>query len=190
MKLLADVRRIFNRRGFSGTSFRAVASELGISPGHLHYHFRTKELALEALFQEIVDATEGMFVSGVDSASLPKAWFRLQHEYLFFFRELPAILLQHPTLRRRYREIAKKRVGQFQTLLPNLSAAGLIIAEPESGFFDRFALLLWHHCNSALSLLPPEDTAIDQAESMLYTLLLPVLTENGRARLRTRQGNQ
>jgi len=109
---------------------------------------------------------------------------------VFFFRELPAILLQHPTLRRRYREIAKKRVGQFQTLLPNLSAAGLVIAEPESGFFDRFALLLWHHCNSALSLLPPEDTAIAQAETMPYTLLLPVLTENGRALLRTVQGNQ
>jgi len=65
--------------------------------------------------------------------------------------------LQHPTLRRRYREIAKKRVGQFQTLLSNLSAAGLVIGE---------------------------------AETMLHTLLLPVLTEGGRALLRTIQGAQ
>ena len=63
--------------------------------------------------------------------------------------------------------------------------AGLVIAEPEAGFFDRFALLLWHQCNSALSLLPPEDTAISQAEVMLHTLLLPLLTENGRALLKT-----
>lgn len=76
---------------------------------------------------------------------------------MFSFRGLPAILLQHPTLRRRYREIAKKRVGQFQTLLSNLSAAGLVIGE---------------------------------AETMLHTLLLPVLTEGGRALLRTIQGAQ
>jgi AcrR family transcriptional regulator len=185
MDLLNDVRRVFNRRGFSGTSFRAVAAELGISPGHLHYHFRTKEAALEALFQELVDATEGMFAAGVEPATLPKAWFRLQHEYVFFFRELPAILLRHPNLRRRYRDIAAKRVGQFRQLLAQLSRAGLVVAEPEKDFFERFALLLWHQCNSALSLLPPEESALGQAESMLYTLLFPLLTENGRALLRS-----
>ena len=184
MELLADARRIFNRRGFSVTSFRAIATELGISPGHLHYHFKTKEAVLEALFQEIVDATEGMFGAGVDPWSLPKAWFTLQREYVFFFRELPAILLSHETLRRRYREIARKRVGQFRALLASLSDAGMVMPEPEDGFFERFALLLWHHCNSALSLLPPDDTAISQAETMLHTLLLPLLTDNGRALLR------
>ncbi len=188
MELLTRVRRVFNRRGFCGTSFRAVASDLGISPGHLHYHFPNKETALEALFQEIVDATEAMLAKGVEPSSLPKAWFRLQHEYVFFFRELPAILLLHPTLRRRYRDIAKQRVEQFHALFENLSALGLIIPEPESGFFGRFSLLLWHQCNSALSLMPSEDTAIAQAESMLHTLLWPLLTENGRALLRTAQG--
>jgi AcrR family transcriptional regulator len=184
MELLADVRRVFNRRGFSVTSFRAIASELGISPGHLHYHFKTKEAVLEALFQEIVDATEAMFVADVDPWTLPTAWLALQHEYVFFFRELPAILLSYPPLRRRYRAIGRKRVSQFRAILASLSDAGLLITEPEAGFFDRFALLLWHQCNSALSLVPPEDTAIPEAEVMLRTLLLPLLSENGRALLR------
>lgn len=183
MEILEGACRVFNRHGFSSTSFRAVATELGISPGHLHYHFNTKQALLDAVFDQLVAATEAMFADGVAPATLPSAWFALQRKYLFFFRELPALLLAYPTLRRRYRAISRKRIAQFAAMFAMLSQAQLIIAEPKSGFFQSYAVLLWHQCNSILSFLPADEGAMAQVEHMLHTLLWPLLTELGRTAL-------
>jgi AcrR family transcriptional regulator len=179
MEILEGACHVFNRHGFSSTSFRAVAAELRMSPGHLHYHFKTKQALLDAVFNQLVVATEAMFADGVDPSMLPAAWFALQRKYLFFFRELPALLVAYPTLRRRYRAISRKRVAQFATMFAMLSQAGVVVPEPKPRFFESFAVLLWHQCNSILSFLPADDTAVAQAEHMLHTLLWPLLTELG-----------
>src|SRR5947208_1584832 len=42
---------LFNQQGLAGVSTHRIAAELGISPGILHYHFRTKELIVSWLFR-------------------------------------------------------------------------------------------------------------------------------------------
>ncbi|HEY8923660.1 MAG TPA: helix-turn-helix domain-containing protein [Polyangia bacterium] len=175
MTLLDQATRVFNRRGFMGLSFRALAAELQMSPGHLHYHFKTKAAILDAIFGRLVDRTEELFAAGVDPVTLPSSWLALQRENIFFFRELPAILLAHPALRRRYRAIARRRIAQFTAMFRTLSEVGLVIPEPVPGFYERYAVLLWHQCTSALSLAPEDDTAAGEAERMLQTLLLPII---------------
>ncbi len=51
--------RLFAECGFSGTSVRDVASAVGISPGHLTYHFPKKsdlfQAAIETTYRRLVD---------------------------------------------------------------------------------------------------------------------------------------
>ncbi len=187
-EIAKEARQLFNKRGFMATSFRGIAEALEISPGHLHYHYKNKEALLTALFQELVDATEAMFAEVAEPATLSARWFGLQRQYFFFFRELPALLVAFPSLRRRYQAIAKKRIGQFVIMFESLQTAGLVAPEPEPGFFQNFAELLWQQSNSVLSLLSISHGAgsVKRAETLLDALILPILTKAGRAAYRAR----
>ena len=88
MDLLDDVRRIFNRRGFSAMSFRAIATELGISPGHLHYHLKDQGGGARCTVRRKSSTPRKECPPTVSILRpYPKEWFSLQHEYVFFFRE-------------------------------------------------------------------------------------------------------
>ena len=49
--ILDAAEQLFARRGFDGTSMRAIAQAAGVAQALLHYHFRTKEGLFEAMFQ-------------------------------------------------------------------------------------------------------------------------------------------
>ena len=42
-RILQASLALFNADGLAAVSTHKVAAELGISPGNLHYHFKTKE---------------------------------------------------------------------------------------------------------------------------------------------------
>lgn len=184
--LLPALVEHLNREGFMASSFRGLASGLEISPGHLHYHFKNKEAVLTAVFDGIVLETEALFERSTQPAALPGQWLALQQKYAFFFRELPALLLEYPAIRRRYRAIREQRVLQCAALLGALAGAGLVAPEPEPEFFAKYAELLWHQCNSVLAFSRAESNvdAEQHAATMLRVLLFPILTDAGRGLLR------
>ena len=48
-RIIDAANMLFYRKGYNQTSFADVASEVGISKGNLHYHFRSKDDLLEAV---------------------------------------------------------------------------------------------------------------------------------------------
>ena len=49
-RILQASLALFNADGLAAVSTHKVAAELGISPGNLHYHFKTKEQIVTVLF--------------------------------------------------------------------------------------------------------------------------------------------
>lgn len=49
-RILLAAERLFARQGYGGTSLRAIMGEAAVNTGSVHYHFRTKQSLLEALF--------------------------------------------------------------------------------------------------------------------------------------------
>lgn len=75
--ILETAAGFFVRKGFSGTSIRDIAKEVGMLPGSLYYHFPSKEALLEAVFEEGVQRI-GDSVDQALIACKGDAWERLQ----------------------------------------------------------------------------------------------------------------
>ena len=57
-RILEAALRLFNDEGLPAVSTHRIAAELGISPGNLHYHFKTKRLIVVWLFRRFEDRLE------------------------------------------------------------------------------------------------------------------------------------
>ena len=55
MAMVRVANRMFLERGFSNTSVKAIAQELGISTGHITFYYPTKEHLLAILVEKLCD---------------------------------------------------------------------------------------------------------------------------------------
>lgn len=58
--------------GYENASTKNIAMKINISPGLIHYHFRTKEEILLALLQDLVASADKRYQSLISSTTAPK----------------------------------------------------------------------------------------------------------------------
>ena len=126
-KILENATNLFNEKGVSLTSFRDIAAMMSISDGHVRYYFRTKELLLMSIFEqldnEIIEASNIPISLDMDVFSLLRKnieqVFHLTVKYRFLFVESPKTIYQYPTLLKSYRNLIGRRkkmiFGVFET---------------------------------------------------------------------------
>lgn len=128
---------LFNKNGVGNVTTNHIAAHLGMSPGNLYYHFKNKEEIIRAAFDRMNEEAEGVWTFEPDAGvgavhRMLVGNLGLYAKYLFFARELPALLRGDATLRRRYRKIHKMRMEQLEdTLLPLLGLGILKNLAPE-----------------------------------------------------------
>lgn len=66
MAMVRVANRMFLERGFSNTSVKAIADELGISTGHITFYYPTKEHLLAILVEKLCDFQWQMMNQTVD----------------------------------------------------------------------------------------------------------------------------
>lgn len=66
MAIVRVANRLFLERGFSDTSVKAIAQELGISTGHLTFYYPTKEHLLSVMVEKLCDFQWQMMKQTVD----------------------------------------------------------------------------------------------------------------------------
>ena len=58
-KIINTAIQVFNAHGLSAVPMKQIAEELGISPGNLSYHFKSKEILLHAIRDRIAEEFAG-----------------------------------------------------------------------------------------------------------------------------------
>ncbi len=123
--------QLFNSFGEPNVTTNRIADELEISPGNLHYHFKTKQSLIDELFgryeQRMLELLGG---DGIEHADVEDAWLFLHlvfeniAAYRFIYRDLNELCARSRDLRRRIRAILKLSLRTASDLLVGMERNG------------------------------------------------------------------
>lgn len=180
-RILDAARRVFNDEGLPAVSSHRIAAEVGISPGNLHYHFRSKRLIVAWLFRRFEDRLAPCLDAAASATALDDLWLSLHltfeaiDEYRFVLRDMDYVLSESPELELRAKALVSRQLVAAQALCAGLTHAGVLDASPDD--VDMLALQLvfattcWY---TFKRLMPARKSAAhgDAALAAYYTLSL------------------
>lgn len=172
---------LFNDRGYSNVSLRAISGALGISVGNLNYHFQKKQDILQAIMERnyIAVASDTPITTLRQFQSL---WERMLDSlllYAFYFRD-PSLARLHP---KGPQDMDFLRQMTLQAL-DQLQQAGLFSPELTPQRQDQLVrVLMLSHLGWVQQLDPVSGRPAISKEVFLahhWALLEPYLTPAGR----------
>ena len=141
-RILAASRVLFNERGVSTLSALDIATAMGISPGHLYYHFKGKPEIVATLLTEhegevalVLDAA--LADCRANNATIETFWTHLHilveesYDARFFYREAGALRVASVGIGACARRIALAERAALASMLSAMARQGSIRAQPE-----------------------------------------------------------
>lgn len=188
---------LFNTRGFFKVTIKDIADALNISPGNLTYHFKRKENLLEAIQEQLLNATEGIMVPTDQEITLAhfqemfQKFFVVQQTYRFYFTEMTYLLVEYPEITSAYRERTSARFVSARKLVDYYIMTGRLKAEEKQGDYDDMVHSMWMvNTFWTLGTVLAGDFGAGRYDTpirSLWKMLLPYLTEDGMAEYQTLQ---
>ncbi|MBY5993466.1 TetR/AcrR family transcriptional regulator [Ferrimonas balearica] len=185
-RILDQSIRAFNHSGTAQVSVLAIATELGISPGNLYYHFRGKEEILIALLAEC-DLALGRLTKGVEDEIQRRADFepylfsllRVCDHFRFLFRDQEAFRFAHAGLEQKWLRMLgglRRFSRQLLARLDQIEGLGLA-AEPRDRLADCLMLVALGGLSFELEADRDRETQIRRTLGRLDALLRPYQRE-------------
>lgn len=183
-RILAAALERFNRDGESATTTNGIADALDISPGNLHYHFRTKLSLVEALFErferrmlELLADDEPGNPDVEDAWLLLHLVFETIAEYRFIYRDLTDLCSRYSGLHRRMRAILRLSMQTADLLLQGLTRSGRMkIANAEREMLVRNMILVSSYWIAFDQVFEPDhEPQPDRAAWQVMSMVSPYL---------------
>ena len=197
-RILATALDLFNRFGEPNVATTLIASDMGISPGNLFYHFPAKELLVNALFDEYLSEMNRLLPAAADVRDMEHAWFfmhslfELIWQYRFIYRDLNDLLSKNRHLEEQTKTVLQHKQHAFEAMLTGLQTHGLLNQSPterHSCATHMVVLLTWwlsyeyvQNPRHALEETNAGHSALRGAQQVLG-LLLPYLSKLPKAQL-------
>jgi AcrR family transcriptional regulator len=190
-RILETSLRLFNEEGVAQVSTHRIAAELGISPGNLHYHFKTKQQVVTWLFRRFEDRFGPCIDATATATALDDLWlslhltFEVITEYRFVYRDIDYLLTAFPELESRAQALTGRNLLAAQALCTTLAEAGVIDAGPEEIEILALQLVFTTTCWFSFKRLTPHFHRGRHAEAALaafyaLTLLSPYVVGEAR----------
>jgi AcrR family transcriptional regulator len=197
-RILATALDLFNRFGEPNVATTLIASDMGISPGNLFYHFPAKELLVNALFDEYLSEMNRLLPAAADVRDMEHAWFfmhslfELIWRHRFIYRDLNDLLSKNRHLEEETKTVLRHKQQAFEAMLSGLQTHGLLNQSPterHSCATHMVVLQTWwlsyeyvQNPRHALEDTNADHSALRGAQQVLG-LLLPYLNESPKAQL-------
>lgn len=94
-RIEATALRLFATQGFSATSLRNIADELGISKAAVYYHFRAKEDLAYRVFQPLIDDVDEL-LDRLEAGRSPRVMLAAYADVVAPHRQALAAMLRDP----------------------------------------------------------------------------------------------
>jgi len=148
-RILETALDLFNRFGEPNVSTTLIASELGISPGNLYYHYPAKDALINRLHEgyehelsELLQAGQG--VQDVEDAGFfLHRLFELIWRHRFLYRDLNDLLSKNRHLETHFQQVLRSKEAALRAMLGSMAAAGHLAIEPaEADLLARSMVVL------------------------------------------------
>lgn len=187
-RILNQAIKAFNKSGYGAVNLFELAKSLDMSRGNMTYHFKDKE----ALLKEITDQLWSKLADAGVTNSIPsfqnlhhavQLYYRLQNEYSFIFHDNQ--VLKHPLIAPKMKSLCEKTIKDIETAIAFSIQLGNMDQEPVPGVYKNLALTSWMMMFfwSSQQMIRGDKTKED-GEKVIWSLLLPHLTEKGLASFR------
>ena len=194
-KILLKSLALFNTNGISNTSLRTIADEVGISVGNLQYHFKKREDIIEALYFQLVEKMDSIFLIATDD--LLKSFLNIStaiisnlYEYHFFLLDFVIITRKNQKIKSHYSELSKRREAESLKMITILIENGIfrkeVLKKEYSSLFKRMEVISNFWFSSILiqaDVLPKE--AIQEYELLISQSIYPYLTDKAKTKYAT-----
>ena len=190
-KILDMAITLFNSQGTSRVSCNRIAEECNISKGNLHYHFKSKEEIILAIWGRAALEIEEEWGEDADTptiahlAELTQRQYNLMWRYRFFSRERTSRLERDTLLRHRFQQVRKRRVDTIRRFFLALVANNVLVLNDEEDSLESLLRIAWIITDHWMSYLAVEDKEVDAATmqegfQLTLQLFMPLLTEEAR----------
>ena len=182
---------LFNDDGIAAVSTHRIAAELGISPGNLNYHFKTKEQIVAWLFRRFESRVTPFVDAATGVSALDDLWlllhmtFEAVSDYRFVFRDIGTLLGTFPEVGARAQALTERMLVAAQATCNALASAGVIEATGEDVEVLALQLVFTTTCWFTFKRLVPRhggERHADAAQAAYYalTILAPYVVGDAR----------
>lgn len=188
MKTRARILKIatdtFNAKGYSAVNLLEIAQLMNISRGNVAYHFKNKDLLLQAIVEEL---WEELAQEKKKARELPsfenmhneiQLYYTIQCRYSFVF--LDPHVSTHPVVSKRIRQLIQQSIENYKISIAFAIQLGNVKKEPVPGVYESLAFAVWMMIYYWLSqqVLRGEKIGFD-AEKRVWGLMVPHMTQKG-----------
>jgi AcrR family transcriptional regulator len=183
-RIIDEAVDCFNARGYGNVSLQDIAKSLKISRGNLAYHFASKDLLLETIFQQMWAKIEA---ERKNSRNLPSfqnlrqeidLYGHYQKKYAFIFTDSQVMII--PAIKKALREMAHATIEDNKAAIAFAIKVGNMKPEQYPGVYHQVALTTWM---LMFFWLPQQilrgTTSGEDAEKTVWSMILPHFTAKG-----------
>lgn len=183
-KIVSTAIQIFNKNGFGAISLNDIAKSMGVSRGHIAYHFKDKDALLEYIATDMWNqldlerAKSLSFPSFENLTKMMQVFMKYYEQYAFIFMD--AQVTAHPLLQPMIEQKTKEAIEDNMRTIAFSVELGNMNPEPFEGAYYNLAVqfwmvsFFWYHQINFRSDAKQEDMM-----KMGWSLLIPHFTEKG-----------
>ena len=191
-KIIATAIKLFNQHGTKAISTNHIAKEMGISPGNLYYHFRSKNDIIRSISDNFRNELGSILEIQLDTISdfshnltnLFNRFFRIQHSYQFLFLEGVQLAKQDHMLMANYTKLRTLIKRGYHELLSNLVKIKIMKKQSINiidDLLDAQWIIMWYWINhTILDRKKYDDFQIKKGIKLSFSIIKPQLTSIGK----------
>ena len=191
-KIIATAIDLFNIHGTKAISTNHIAKEMGISPGNLYYHFRSKNDIIRSISDNFSNELGSVLKIQLDTitdfssnlTSLFNRFFKIQQSYQFLFLEGVHLTKQDSRLLDNYTNLRSLIKKGYHELLSNLVKMKIMKRQSLNiidDLLDAQWIIMWYWINhTILDRNKYDDFQIKKGIKLSFSIIKPQLTAIGK----------
>ncbi|MBT4660656.1 MAG: TetR/AcrR family transcriptional regulator [Candidatus Marinimicrobia bacterium] len=191
-RIIATAIDLFNLHGTKAISTNHIAREMGISPGNLYYHFRSKNDIIRSISDNFSNELGSVFNIQLDTipdfssnlTTLFNRFFKIQQSYQFLFLEGVHLTKQDSRVLDNYTKLRRLINKGYHDLLSNLVKIKIMKRQSLNiidDLLDAQWIIMWYWINhTILDRNTYDDSQIKKGIKLSFSIIKPQLTSIGK----------